>query len=131
MILPTRTYAEGEIGDALANSGAEALIYVKLVDAYSTSSYVPPTYSTSGSATTYGNTTSLNTTTYQYGGYNINKPVEKYEISVTDLNNWQTVMVSSGTTKGNAFANSEDLSDSLASEIVDELIANGLIAPNR
>ena len=122
IILPTREYSDAQFAQAVKASGAQALLTVTLTNAYSTSTYIPPTYNTSGNAYMSGNTANWNSTTYQSGGYNVNKPVEEYEISIIDLTTFEKVMVSTSKTKGNAFAKGKDLSNSLANEIVDELI---------
>lgn len=122
IILPTREYNENQFAQALRASGAQALLHVSLTNSYSTSTYVPPTYNTTGNAYAYGNTANWNSTTYQTGGYNIDKPVEEYEITVFDMATWEKVMVSTSKTRGNAFAKARDLSNSLANKIVKELI---------
>ena len=122
IILPTREYSDAQFAQAVKASGAQALLSVTLTNAYSTSTYVPPTYNTTGNAYASGNTANWNSTTYQSGGYNVNKPVEEYEISIIDLTTLEKVMISTSKTKGNAFAKGKDLSNSLVRKIVDELI---------
>jgi hypothetical protein len=130
VILPTREYSSEDFGRAIVSTEAEALIFVNLTDSYSTSTYVPPSYNTTGAVSTFGNHSYLNSTTSQSGGYNINKPVEEYEILVVDLSTWEKVLVSSGVTRGNAFANSKDLLDSLARKIVKVLLQERVLKQN-
>ncbi|WP_460240940.1 hypothetical protein [Aurantivibrio infirmus] len=124
---PTRQFTDEQWLENFNNSGAQALIAVELTDAYSTQTYVPQTTTTSGNVTSYGNTAYYNQSTNTSGGYNINKPVEKYKITIIDGTNGKVAMIATSTTGGNAFAKSSNLAKSLAAELLQQLINERLI----
>lgn len=127
VFLPTRQYTNKEWVEEFLKSNAEGLLIIQLIDSYTTQSYVPQTTVSSGSATYYGNVTSYNQTTNTYGGYVISKPVENYKVSLIDAVSGKTAFVATSTTKGNAFAGSPAIADSLASELVNQLKKAGFI----
>lgn len=124
---PTRKFTNEQWVQRFINSGADALVTIALTDSYSTQTYVLQSSTTTGNVSAYGNIAYYSQSTNTYGGYNISKPVEKYKITLIDGNNGQVAFMATSSTRGNAFADSQDLSNSLAGELVDQLEKSGLI----
>lgn len=124
---PTRKFTDEQWVQRFINSGADALVTIELTDSYSTQSYVPQSSTTTGNIRAYGNTAHYNQTTNTYGGYNVSKPVEKYKVTLIDGRNGQVAFVATSSTRGNAFADDEDLSNSLAVELAQQLEKSGFL----
>lgn len=125
---PTRTLTNEQWVAAFDATGMEAIVFLELTDAYSTQTYIPQTSTTTGTATSSGyGTANYRGTTTTSGGYNVSKPVEKYSITVVDGKTGEKEILLTGSARGNAFASSNDLSESLAETLAQELGKAGLI----
>jgi hypothetical protein len=132
LVPPTRQVTEEEWSRAVVASAADTLLLIAKVGQDVSHVYVPPTYypgTTSGTAQTFGNTTSFNFTQspgYTTGGYTISKPLATYTAVLLNVQDGQPVWKADAHSRGNAFANYNDLGRSLADETVKKLIADQL-----
>lgn len=130
---PTQTFTDDEIASTIIGSGAEAVLILGLTGRDVSQSYMPQTYfpGTSTTTTTYmGSYSYSNTYTspgYTTGGYNVNKPVASYHLSLIDVKSGKTVWVADAKSGGNAFATFGDLTESAARTAVEQLYDDGLI----
>lgn len=125
LVPPTQSVDGPKAVAALKSSGAEAFVHVYFNDIGTTSTYVPPTYSTYGTVGPYN---TFNATTYQSGGgYDITKLYSQNTVSVMDIKAWDKVSISESSSDGNAFAELEDIGESLAKKTVAELVNQGVI----
>ncbi len=124
---PTRTYSDEEMGAALRAAGADGVLLVTLTDAYASTTYVPGSTTTSGSAYATGSTVSWTATTRQNPGYYVNKPRVRFEVKLVDVATGSTAWLGTSLTRGNAFAGWDTLMRSLASEAAGRLAADGLV----
>ncbi len=127
IFLPTRSYTPEETKNILERAGIDAILSVRMTDAYTTDTYVPETHTTTGYMTGFGNTATYNSYTSTYGGYTVSKPTIKFEISITDEKSGKKAFIANSTTNGSGSASLNNLLSSLAKEIGAKLYQNGLI----
>ena len=119
---PTRKFTGKEAAELIINTGAEGYITITLTDAYTTSSYVPPTYTTTPSY--YGGYTTTSS-----GGYSVTEPTERFKVELTDIASGEKAYQASGETSGTEFSNTEGMSKALALGLVEKLIEDRIIVP--
>jgi len=124
---PTRTYSNDEISAALKRMGADGVLFVTLTDFATTTTYVPGSTTTTGSAYATGNTVNWTATTRQDPGYYIHKPRVAFEMKLVDAASGNVAWLGTSFTKGNAFAGWGTLMGSLAGETVDKMVADGVV----
>lgn len=127
LFYPTRNYSEEEVMAILNNNGIDGILLLELSDAYSKQSYVPPSYSSKSKGTVVGNQVNMNTTTYQYGGYYLNKPIVFFNLKLISTKDGQSLWVGSSSTRGNAFADADDLFNSLSDTAINKLTEDGFL----
>ncbi|RUT74410.1 hypothetical protein [Marinobacter sp. NP-6] len=105
----------------------DAVLILQPSDSGTSSSYVPPSYETQSNATVTGNMISGSSTTYTYGGYTLNKPWAKYEVSLIAIVDGRVAWYATGQSRGNAYAGWDDLIESATSESVKKLVSDGVL----
>lgn len=115
---PLKQYSETEIADEIARRGVDAIMSVVITDYYEDQSYVPPTTTTTGSASVYGNTVYGQSTTQTHGGYYLSHPRVRFDINLFDGNVGEVAWRATTFTAGNAFANASSLMASLSRSVV-------------
>lgn len=105
----------------------DAVLILQPSDSGTSSSYVPPSYETQSNATVTGNMISGSSTTYTYGGYTLNKPWAKYEVSLIATEDGRVAWYATGQSRGNAYAGWDDLIESATSESVRKLVSDGVL----
>ncbi|QYY35928.1 hypothetical protein [Ruficoccus sp. ZRK36] len=147
---PTREYDPESITQALRESGAEAVLLVELSEFRTVGTYFPPTYHTRGIVSTEedvalvddisstppedcfrpggGRPAYVNLTTTQTGGGTVVSPVADYRIAVMDVGTGDRIWMADATTEGRADSSRDDMADSLAAEIVNELVKSHMLA---
>ncbi len=132
VIPPTRDYTDAEWAGQVLAAGVEAVLFIGVGGKDVTETYVPPTYypgSTYGTATTYGNTTYVDiyqSPGYTVGGYSISKPFAAYAASVISVADGLKAWQADAKAGGNAFHSFNDLSEQVARDTVEQLVADGL-----
>lgn len=119
---PTRKFTEKEAAKLIMNTGAEGYITITLTNAYTTSSYVPPTYTTTQNY--YGGYT-----TSSSGGYSVTKPRESFKVELIDIASGKKAYQATGKTRGTAHSNAEGMSKILALGLVEKLIEDKILIP--
>lgn len=127
VLLPTRTYSNEELAGILRDAGADGVLLVTLTGAYTQHSYVPPSSTTTGTATLSGNILNYSGRKQYYGGYYISNPRIHYELRLFDVSTGETTWVATSLTRGNAFAGFETLTQSLARTAIEKLRGDGMI----
>jgi hypothetical protein len=132
LVPPTRQVTEEEWSHEILASGADTLLLIAKVGQDVTHVYVPPTYhpgTISGTAQTFGNTTSMHLTQspgYTTGGYTLSKPLATYTAVLLNVESGQAMWKADANSRGNVFADYNDLDRSLAEETAQKLIADHL-----
>jgi hypothetical protein len=127
IFLPTRSYTGEEKAATLRKLNIDASLGIQLTANYSDQTYIPQTSFTSGNTYDYGYSSSYSGTTYSFGGYAANTPVEEYQIVLIDAKSGQQALVATGKTQGDDAVNTEGMRVSLAEEIVETLIAEDML----
>lgn len=124
---PTQEYTAEEIAKALSDQHIDALMVIRMTNAYSTQAYVPEFTTTSGRATASGNTMSYSGQSFSYGGFSVSKPTVQFEIKLFDAASSKVAWIGGSTTRGNANAGFDTLLRSLANSALQRLDQDGLI----
>ncbi len=127
LFYPTRQYSEEEYLKILDNNKIDGILILELSDAYSKQVYIPESYSSKSKGTVIGNQVNINTKTYKHGGYYLNKPVVHFNIELFNTRDGSLLWVGSSRTGGNAFADVDDLFDSLSETAIEKLTEDGLL----
>jgi hypothetical protein len=120
-----------EVGAIVSSQGIDGILVVSPVGSGMSSTYLPKTTSTQGSARISGNTIYGSSTTWTYGGFNINKPWANYKAELIDMQTGRVVWFSFAKSAGNAFASWNDLLASMAKETAKQLERDGVLGPLR
>lgn len=127
LFYPTRSYSEQEVITILNSNQIGGILILELSDAYSKQTYIPESYSSKSKGTIVGNQVNINTKTYKHGGYYLNKPVVHFNLKLISTKNGQTLWVGSSKTGGNAYADTDDLFNSLSETATHKLLEDGFI----
>lgn len=125
LIPPTREYNADNINKAVFDNHIDSILELNIIDAntntehYSTGSY------TSGTASTYGNTTYYNAYSTPQS-FNVTKTKITYQIKMYDAATGKVAWVASATVNGTD-ASTKELAKSLAKQVMEKLQQDGLI----
>jgi hypothetical protein len=122
-----RNYTQSEISKIFAANEIEALLVVKPTGSGCTSTYMPKTEYTEGSASIYGNRVSGSSTTKTYGGYNVYKPWASFEMSIVDIASGETIWYATASSGGNAFASNTTLIRSASGKLAEQIHRDKLL----
>lgn len=122
IIPPVKNYSDEELLKILDQNKIDGVMVVALQDFWTTNVYIPPSFKTKGSASSFGNSTFFESQTQQYGGYHFSRPTAKFEIRLFDKKSSQVAWIATSTTKGDVFSDYNTLLKSLAKEVVKKLI---------
>jgi hypothetical protein len=132
LVPPTRQVTEEEWTHDVLASGAETVLIISKTGQGVSHAYIPQTYypgATSGTAQTVGNMTFFNfnqSPSYTMGGHTISKPRATYSAVLVNVQDGQPMWKADAKSRGNAFADYNDLGRSVGDETVDQLIADRL-----
>jgi hypothetical protein len=126
VFFPGQPYTSDEIKTQIQQQAIEVILVVQASNGTS-STYLPPTYYTTGSASVYGNTVTGQSTTQTFGGGYINKPWADYQTSLWSTQDGKVVWYATEHSRGNAFAKWGDLVESAAEETVSHMMDDGVI----
>ncbi|MEK7775325.1 MAG: hypothetical protein AAB305_05525 [Candidatus Zixiibacteriota bacterium] len=115
------------------SSGCDAILVIGPLESGHSSTYIPKSsYGTTtgtGRVDSFGNIYySSQSSTREYGGYNVNKPWANFQIDVYDAKTLDVVWTASAQSGGNAFAKWKTVIRSMAGQTVAKLAEQGLIA---
>ncbi len=130
IFLPTREYSGEQILKILKEKNIDTVLFVKFLDSYSSQTYVPESYSTTGhyEATPFVNKPLVyKSETTKYGGYYISKPRLVFDIELDDVTTKRKIYVSRTHTKGNAYVSFDGMINSLTKKTIKDLIEKNLI----
>lgn len=126
---PTRKYTQEQFNTLIEENEFDSILLIELIDEYSTKTYVPETSYTTETGRIYGNNFNSSSTTVKSGGYYVSKPRIKMDLKIYDTINSKTIWVANTFTKGNGYAEFNDLMKSAAKETVNRLIKDDLFKP--
>ena len=127
LFFPGRQYASAEIQTILNDAGIDAILILSPNETGSSSTWIPPTTSTSGNATIQGNTVRGSSTTTTSGGYSVEKPWARFHADLLDRAAGHSVWVATFNAGGNAFADLGNLVRSMGSKTGAALVKEGLL----
>jgi len=116
---PYKNYNEKEINETLDEYEIDGILVVALTESFTTEKFVPDYLSVSSSKIIHR------------GSYFVKKPNMKFNIRLYDRKSGEAAWVASSLTKGNAWAESHTLADSLAKVAVDTLQKEQLLLLSR
>ena len=133
LIPPTRDLNPEDRVRILLENKIDTLIVIEVRQSGVEEQYIPPTgatTTTSGTVSTYGNTGTYQGTSYTtvHGGYNVSKPWAEMRTFVLDVASGRKARVASSFTGGNAFASFQDIRKSYSKKIVEQLLADRVLA---
>ena len=132
VVPPTRQVTDEEWTHEVVASGVDTVLIISKTGQGVSQAYIPQTYypgATYGTARTLGNTTyfDLNQSPgYTTGGHTISKPRATYSAVLFNVQDGQPMWKADAKSRGNAFADFNDLGRSVADETVDKLIDDRL-----
>lgn len=129
LFFPGRQYSDEETLGLIRGNKIDALLFVGVTGAGTSSAYVPKTTVTTGSAQgsawisgnwLAGSATGTSTTT-SYGGYNMHLPWANFVSHLLDASDGRVVWMATASTGGNALASNATLLRSMAAKTVGQL----------
>lgn len=124
-------YRPAEIEAGLTEHNVDAILYISSSGVGLSNVYVPKSSVSKGESdayvTSWGVHVNSQTRTQYYGGYNISKPWEVLQAKLVDTRTGKAVWVAETRSRGNAFADFDDLKRSMSSKIAQELKKDGLL----
>jgi len=126
VFFPGQAYSAEQIAARLTDLGIDGVLTLQPVGSGTSSSYIPQSSYTTGTASVSGNTVTGSSTTQTYGGYNVSKPWANLEAVLWSVADGQMAWYATATSKGNAFADWDDLIRSAAGKTASQLRADGI-----
>jgi hypothetical protein len=127
VFFPGQEHTAEQIDSRLSELHVDAVLTLQPVGSGTSSSYVPQSSYTTGSATTSGGTVMGSSTTRTYGGYSVDKPWANYEAMLQSRSDGKVAWYATATSRGNAFAGWSDLINSATSATVGKLVLDGVL----
>ena len=126
VLFPGQEYSTEQLQQILGRERIQAVLVLSLADAGSNPAHIPQYSNTTCTiwSSSQGCTQARTTTT---GGYSVDKPWASFNSTLYDLETGAAVWVATAQSRGNAFADSEDLLRSLARKSVEQLKKDGVI----
>jgi len=118
LIPPVKNYNEQELLNISEQDHIEGILAVALQDYWTSRVYIPKSSSSQGNVSLYGNSLYYQSYTQEYGGYYVTKPRVKFEIRLFGVKSNQVAWMATSFTRGNTFADYNDLVNSLAKEVI-------------
>lgn len=126
VFFPGQAYSNDEMKARIVQQKIDSILVIQASSGTS-STYVPPTVYTTGSASVSGNTVTGQTTTQAVGGGYITKPWANYQTSLWATQDEKVVWYATGRSRGNAFAKWDDLIESAAEETISHMMEDGVM----
>jgi hypothetical protein len=124
---PGQEYSVDDIATRLTDLQIDGVLVIQPTGSGATTTYVPQSSYTTGTATVHGNTVSGSSTTQTYGGYDVSKPWANYEATLYSTSDGKVAWYATAESTGNAFADWSDLINSVCGKTVNKLTADGLV----
>ena len=129
LLPPTRQISAQEATKTLLDSGIDGVLFMILTDAYTETYQAPGMAMTSGFASIYGNSINYQGQTTYVPGARTTKPRNTYNLMMADLRTGDIVWIASTFTRGNGYADTSVMTDSLVRSTIKELLAERLLLP--
>lgn len=126
LLFPGRQYSDVEVTSVLQENHIDAALVLTPGQVGTSSTFVPPTY-TSTCTQTAINGGCQQVTTKTSGGMSYEKPWAQFTAQLYDVETGKVVWFGTATTGGNAFASATTLVRSMADKTVSKLVAAGLL----
>lgn len=127
VFFPGEEYSAEQISIRLSDLKIDGVLTLQPTGSGTSSTYVPQTSHTTGSATVTGNTVTGSSTTRTSGGYNVSKPWANYEAVLLSTSDGRVAWYATAASGGNAFAGWEDLIKSASNKTVSKLVSDGVL----
>ncbi len=125
---PTREFSIEKKWIAMKNIGIRRAFVVALVDQGVDSKYVPDsTTTTTGSANVIGNYVYYDEKSTSGGGRHVNKPYAEFGMNIIDVDTMGITWIAKIETGGNAYANFDDIFDSMTEKTINQLAKDQVI----
>lgn len=131
VFFPAQTYSSDEVLQRFKDLSIDGILTLQPTGAGTTTTYIPKSSHTTGSAYFYGNTVVGSSRTYDFGGFSVSKPRASYEAVLQSTEDGSVFWYATAKSKGNAFAGWENLIKSASGKVVNKLVAEGLLTMNR
>jgi len=131
VFFPGQHYSQDAMARRLHDLNVDGVLALEPAGSGTSSTYLPISSHTTGSASVSGNTVSGSSTTTTYGGYDIKKPWADYQVLLWATADSTTVWYATASSNGNGYAGWDDLIHSAADKTVSELSAAGLLLRRR
>ena len=126
LFFPGRQYTSEEMAATLREKQIDASLLIAAGQQGTSSSYIPPTFTSS--CTVWNSSTGCQqATTTTSGGQAVQKPWAQFTAQLFDAHTGKVVWFATANTGGNAFASSTTLATSMANETLSRLRADGVI----
>lgn len=109
-------------------NGIDSYFVLAMVGAGTSESYVPQSSQTQGQFGPFGQ---YRSTTQTYGGYNVSKPHASFEAKLVDVETGKPAWVATPNSRGNAFADYDDLVMSVIRNSIDKIATDGFTPKQR
>jgi len=127
LLFPGREVTEEELLAVILDNQIDAVLFISLEEGGVNTSYVPETSRTRCTFAWLDERGCQATETKTSGGYSLEKPWAEFTVSLFDLGQREVVWYGTAKSRGNAFADQEDLFLSLSEKIVEGLRGEGII----
>jgi len=131
VFFPAQTYSSEEVLQRFKDLSIDGILTLQPTGAGTTTTYIPKSSHTTGNAHFYGNTVVGSSRTYDFGGFSVAKPIASYEAVLQSTEDGSVLWYATAKSKGNAFADWENLIKSASGKVVNKLVAEGLLTMNR
>ena len=127
LFFPGREYSLEQAQQIISDSGIEAVLVAASSDAGTTTAWIPALTTTRSAAAVTSDGAAATAASTTSGGYYLNRPWASFEAALHDMTTGEVVWLASMASRGNAFADWEDLTRSMVRETWIRLADDGVI----
>ena len=127
VFFPGQEFSMEQTFNRLAELQVDGVLTIQPTGSGTTSSYIPQSSSTTGSAYSSGNMVTSSSRTQTYGGYSVSKPWASFEVTLYSIATGKVAWYATADTGGNAYAGWNTLVTSVSSKSVYKLIEDGVL----
>jgi len=126
VFFPGQTFSSKQISERLIKLKIEGIVIIQPLKSGVSSIHVPGSTYTTTTADIFGNTITGSSSTYTTPGYKINKPWSNYEAMLWSVKDSKVAWYATESSKGNGFANWDDLIKSATHKTVKNLSSSSI-----
>ena len=121
LLPPVKKYSAEDFLKTIKQNKIDGVLMIEIEDIHNEKIYIPETSYSSGEADFYGNSIYFQSSTSEFGGFTISKPVAKFVVKLFDTKTGKLVWMGVVKCRGNGFASYNDLTQALGEELVKNL----------